>query len=137
MEHRDQNWKCSVSSDPPDVKISQHLQIDNGFWDALDAVVVEVERLEGGEQTHFWRDFCEAILGQICKAKEQLMKYVHFEHAGDTHYNLFKIGAPSIMFALGRKTNQYVSVTERFFIEHRSKITPESWAWKVWVLLAV
>lgn len=56
----------SVGSDPPDVEISQHLQIDDGFWDALDAVVVEVERLEGRKQTHFWGDFCEAVLGQIC-----------------------------------------------------------------------
>lgn len=72
------------------------MQIDDGFWDALDAVVVEVERLEGGEQTHFWRDFCEAILGQICEAEE----------TGDdeytrTHENLeIKILAPSIRFAL-------------------------------------
>lgn len=77
-------------SNPPDVKISQHLQIDNGFWDALDAVVVEVERLEWGEQTHFRRDFCEAILGQICKAEEQkLTTYVHFEHTGDIHIMIF------------------------------------------------
>lgn len=71
------NRKYSVGNDPPYVKISKHLQIDNGFRDALDAVVIEVERLEGGEQTHFWRDFCEAILGQICK---EMMKYEHFEH---------------------------------------------------------
>lgn len=34
---------CNISNGSPDVKISQHLQIDNSFWDALDAVVVEVE----------------------------------------------------------------------------------------------
>lgn len=47
----------------PDVKISQHLQVDNGFWDALDAVVVEVEWLEGRKKTDFWGDFSETILG--------------------------------------------------------------------------
>lgn len=76
-DSQEPNREHGVSNDPPDVKISQHLQIDDGFWDALDAVVVEVERLEGGEQTHFWRNFREAILGQICNTEEQeLMKYV-------------------------------------------------------------
>lgn len=46
----------------PDVKVGEHLQIDDGFWDALDAVVVEVEGLQGGEQTHFRGDFCQVIL---------------------------------------------------------------------------
>lgn len=62
------------------------------------------------------------------------MKYVHFEHAGDIHF-IIRIWAPSIMFALGIKTNQYTSMKERWavrlFIEHWSKITPESWASKV------
>lgn len=36
----DPNWETAFV--PPDVEISQHLQIDDGFRDALDAVVVEV-----------------------------------------------------------------------------------------------
>lgn len=60
------NWEFSVSIGLPDVKISQHLQIDDGFRDAFDAVVVKVDRLQGGEQTHLWGDFCEAVLRQIC-----------------------------------------------------------------------
>lgn len=65
----------SVANHKPDVKISQHLQVDNGLRDALDAVVVEIEQLEGGKETHLGGDFRETILGQICNTDEQqLMK---------------------------------------------------------------
>lgn len=33
---------CAFHQGPPDVEISQHLQVDDGFGDAFDAVVVKV-----------------------------------------------------------------------------------------------
>lgn len=102
MTHRGPMRERSVGNHKPDVKISQHLQIDNGLWDALDAVVVEIEQLEGGKQTHLWGDFRETILGQICNTDEQqLMKYVHSEHS--SHILRFRYEAAYW------KTNQYLS----------------------------
>lgn len=95
--------------------------------------MVEVERLEWGEQTDFRGDFCEAILGQICKEKEQeLINYVNCEHQEtlESFQELFHY----VFFghqAVGLKTNQYISRTEvwavQVFIKDWSKITPGLW----------
>lgn len=41
-DRREPDWECAFHHGSPDVEISQHLQIDDGFGDALDAVVVKV-----------------------------------------------------------------------------------------------
>lgn len=78
----EQSWERPIGDGPPYVEKSQHLQVDDGFRDALDAVVVKVQWLEGGEETHLRGDLCEAILGQICKPQrreEDPVEPVHFE----------------------------------------------------------
>lgn len=41
-DRRERERDCAFHHGPPDVEIRQHLQIDDGFGDALDAVVVKV-----------------------------------------------------------------------------------------------
>lgn len=42
MDTQEPNGEDAFRNGPPDVEIGQHLQVDDGFGDALDAVVVEV-----------------------------------------------------------------------------------------------
>ena len=62
---------CASCVCSPDVQVGEHLQVDDGFGDTLDAVVVEVERLQRSEQAHLRRDLRQAVLGEVCEEDRQ------------------------------------------------------------------
>ena len=70
--------RACVCESSPDVQVGEHLQVDDGFGDTLDAVVVEVERLQRSKQTHLPRDLRQAVLGEVCKKDRQQPKGLTF-----------------------------------------------------------
>ena len=45
----------------------EDLQVDEGVWERLDDVVVEVEALHGAERRHLQGTLRQPVLGQVCK----------------------------------------------------------------------